>query len=144
MPRNSSSGLLLFITLISREFTSLRTKRKVKGSFEVQCSLKSYVSNRAPWGPQIMILFWGADVLWPLSSFATVTLARRGQVICRYLLCMACIIVCNDAKKISKLQIRMMPWTWSFIWVLLWPELFSLEETLFLVKSSCKDNCCIL
>ena len=86
LPKNSSSGLLLFITLISREFTSLRTKRKVKGSFEVQCSLKSYVSNRAPWGPQIMILFWGADVLWPLSSFATVTLARRGQVICRYLL----------------------------------------------------------
>ena len=32
--------------------------------------------------PQIMILFWGADVLWPLSSFATVTLASRGQVIC--------------------------------------------------------------
>ena len=98
LPRNSSSGLLLFITLISREFTSLRTKRKVKGSFEVQCSLKSYVSNRAPWGPQIMILFWGADVLWPLSSFATVTLARRGQVICTQVFTMACIIVCNDAK----------------------------------------------
>ena len=49
--------------------------------------------------PQIMILFWGADVLWPLSSFATVTLARRGQVICT----VVCIIVRRFAFLWSKM-----------------------------------------
>ena len=77
LTRNSSSGLLLFITLISREFTSLWTKRKVKGFFEVQCSLKSYVSNRAPWGPPNNDTFLGC---WcTMTSFIRNSYSFKGR-----------------------------------------------------------------